>query len=174
MFGWKIIFVPLHFIRAQTSVGDSIQSPLIGKIAQIYFGICLAFKLFIAGNRILHLRWYGAAFHCTDNQNRRKVESNGDSEALHYIYKYIYEMHKILRPSVMHHYKIIFIIQCHTDSKIATQWCPPLFVIMSLYLCPRRSTFPVFDSWAWWWYLTVKNIYISSQNKTEVTLFWMI
>lgn len=29
----------------------------------------------------------------------------------------VYEMHKILRPSVMHHYNRIFIIQCHTYQK---------------------------------------------------------
>lgn len=139
MFCWKIPFIPVHFIRLQWATP---QSALIGQRVQIYLVIFA--WLFVAGNRILRLRWYVGSFHRTECRNEAMnrteylqrgtaYETQGNMEAvchaplLHYLHQ-----------SVSHMWK------CST-----TSFQEGIQFGMSSHLCP--STFSVFDSWALGW-----------------------
>lgn len=135
-------------------MGDSVRSPLIGRKAQTYI---LWFAWLFSCSPLVpefpRLWWYVGSVHCADYQNETMNRTKHIQRGT------VYEIHKILRTSVMHCYNIIFIIQCQ---KIATQGCTPLFSgrntiqLITLHSCPSCIIFSIFDSWALRWCLRIK------------------
>lgn len=113
-------FYSVHFIRAQTSVGDSTYSALIGQRAQIY--LLIFAWLFVAGNRILRLRWYVGSFHCTECRN----EAMNRTEYLQWSTAYETQgnMEAICHAPLLHyfHQSVSHMWKCST-----TAWHIPLF-----------------------------------------------